>query len=524
MPRDEPTVRDGAAPADAAPRESDVVFRLLVEGVKDYAIYMLDPEGHIVSWNAGAEHLKGWRAEEVLGQHVSLFHPPESRALGKPEQELRVAREQGVFREEAWRLRKDGSRFIADVTLTALRDEAGRLRGFAKVTRDITARRQAEEARERLRETEERFRLLVEGVKDYAIFMLDPDGRIASWNPGAERMKGYRAGDILGRHFSVFYPPEEAAAGKPEQGLRIACEQGRYHEEGWRLRKDGSRFLADVTITPLRDESGVLRGFGKVTRDITERRRVEEEIRALARELEQRVEERTRQLQELNAELQSFAYTVAHDLRAPLRAMRGFSQALLEDHAERLDETGRDYATRVANAAARMDELIQDLLEYARLGRDEVPLEPVALAPVVSRVLSQLAPAADAGGASIEVVEPLPAVHGNPTVLVQVLANLVENALKYVAEGVRPRIRIRAEERGARVRIWVEDNGIGIAPEHHRRIFEVFQRLHGVTQYSGTGIGLAVVRKGVERMGGSIGLESAPGEGSRFWFELKRAE
>jgi PAS domain S-box-containing protein len=260
----------------------DARFRLLVASVRDHALTMLDPEGHVMSWNPGAERISGYAAEEIIGQHVSALYPPEERTTGKPAQALAVAREEGHFEEEGWRLRKDGSRFWARVTISPARDKDGRLQGFAQVTHDVSEQRQAER---HLRESEERFRLLVANVKDYAIFMLDPQGRIASWNQGAERIKGYRAEEIIGQHFSIFYPPEDVAQSKPPRELEIATREGRFEEEGWRVRKDGSRFWASVVITAVLDEQQRLRGFAKVTRDFTERR--------LARETELRLQSET---------------------------------------------------------------------------------------------------------------------------------------------------------------------------------------------------------------------------------------
>lgn len=362
-----------------------------------------------------------------------------------------------------------------------------------------------------LQESEESFRLLVDSVLDYAIYMLDPDGNVISWNAGAQRLKGWSSSEILGRHVSVFHPADLVAEGRPQRELLVAREQGVFREEARRQRKDGSEFFADITLTALHDKSGRLRGFAKVTRDITERRRAEE-----------RLADQNRALQAANAELQSFAYSVAHDLRAPLRAMRGFSQALMQDFGTRLDETGLDYLQRIARAAVRMDDLIEDLLSYARLGQEEVPLKAISLGMVAEVAKDQVSALARETGGTIVVEDSLPVVRGNLTVLIQVLCNLFSNGLKFTQSGVAPIVRIWSEQDEHIVRTWVEDNGIGIAPEHHARVFDVFHRLHGVGQYEGTGIGLAVVRKGVESMRGKVGVISELGKGSRFWFELAK--
>jgi len=247
---------------------------LLVETVEDYAILMLDVEGRIASWTAAAERMKGYRSEEIIGRHFSVLYPPEDIAAGKPRRELEIVAAEGRLEDEGWRVRADGTRFWANVVITALRDPDGKLRGYGKVTRDLTDRRTVELA---LRASEERIRLMVDGVEDYAILMLDVHGRIVSWNAGARRMKGSGSADILGRHFSVLYPPEDIAAGKPGRELEIAAAEGRLEDEGWRVRADGTRFWADIVITALRDPDGNLCGYGKITRDLTERH-VQEKI------------------------------------------------------------------------------------------------------------------------------------------------------------------------------------------------------------------------------------------------------
>ena len=248
-------------------RDREQRFKSFVEAVQDYAIFMLDPQGRVTSWNRGAERIKGYRESEILGRHFSCFYPPEALEKGTPERLLELARKTGRAEDEGWRMRKDGRRLWARVTITAIRDGAGALVGFGKVTRDLTERKRAEEL---IRQQEERFQMFVHAVQDYAMFMLDPQGNIATWNRGAERIKGYKASEIIGKHFSIFYPAGIRDE-KPKYELEMAAKEGRFEDEGWRLRKDGSRFWANVVITAIRDDSGQLVGFGKVTRDLTHR-------------------------------------------------------------------------------------------------------------------------------------------------------------------------------------------------------------------------------------------------------------
>src|SRR5690242_995627 len=251
-------------------------LELLVNAIIDYAIFMLDTDGIVRSWNSGAERVKGYSADEIIGKAFSVFYTPEDRAKGLPQKALATARETGRFNSEGWRVRKDGTRFWALVVLDAIRDEQGQLIGFAKVTRDISER---QAAHQELLESERRYRLLIEAVVDYAIFQLDPAGNVTTWNPGAQRIKGYAPSEIIGRHFSLFYTPEDLETGVPKRALAEAAEQGRVEMEGWRMRKDGTRFWASVIIDRITDDAGQLIGFAKVTRDLTERKKAQDELK-----------------------------------------------------------------------------------------------------------------------------------------------------------------------------------------------------------------------------------------------------
>lgn len=368
-----------------------------------------------------------------------------------------------------------------------------------------------------LENLERRYQLMIDSVKDYAIFMLDPQGHITSWNMGAERIKGYSADEILGKHFSIFYSPEDKAWDKSGRELEIAARDGRLEDEDWRVRKDGSRFWANVIISAVRDEQGNLLGFAKVTRDLTDRRMLEEQLRVRAEQLEQQKLE----LQQSNDAMEAFTYSISHDLRAPLRGMWGYATALLEDYSDKLDSSGRQYVQSIVDGAARMDTLIEDLLAYSRLSRAQFSLGPVSLSRVVAEAVTQVTEQGN-GSADIQVIEPLGDVEAHSPTLLQVLVNLLSNAVKFVTPGVGARVRVYSHISESTVRLWIEDQGIGIAPEHQKRIFQPFERLHGIESYPGTGIGLAIVRKGIERMRGRVGVESTVGQGARFWFELPK--
>ena len=487
--------------------QQEGIFRTLVESVRDYAIFLLDSTGVVRSWNPGAETLKQYQPNEIIGKHFSIFYPQVDLAWGKPDWELKVASENGRFEDEGWRLRKDGSRFWANVVITAIRDKSGALLGFGKITRDLTERRVAEQ----------RFRLLIEGVTDYAIYSLDANGNITSWNSGAQRIKGYSADEVLGRHFSLFYTPEDTAVHKPDQVLAAAREDGHWEGEGWRVRKDGTRFWSSVVVTAIRDEEGTLTGYSKVTRDISDRKKLVDELKKHAAELESEIAERER----TNAELEAFSYSVSHDLRAPLRAIEGFANALQEDYGDKFDDTARDYLHQIMNASARMNRLVQDLLEYGRLSRIELAQQPVELKPLLESAVSEAAP--EASEVVVQGADDV-FVCAHPPTVSQILYNLLSNATKFRRKGAQSKSRIKISvsrnEQNGMAHIAVSDDGIGIAPQHQERIFKVFERLHGSDEYPGTGIGLAIVKRGVERMGGRVGVESEPGQGSTFWVEL----
>jgi PAS domain S-box-containing protein len=351
--------------------------------------------------------------------------------------------------------------------------------------------------------------LLVESVRDYAIFLVDPQGYIVTWNPGAENLKGYSAEEAVGSHFSMFYTEEDRAIDHPAAELEVAARTGRYEEEGWRIRKDGSRFWANVVLTAVRDGTGELRGFAKVTRDLSARRAADAALR-----------EANERLARTNRELDRFAAVAAHDLQEPLRTVAGFARILQDRHAGQLDERGQAYLGYVSAAVARMQRLVDDLLGFAKAAEDAPAAGPVAMAGCAEVVVAELQAAIAERGA--EVVVEVPdgiAVRAHRRDVESVLRNLVSNAVKF-ADPAQPRVVIRSTPVQDAIRIDVIDNGIGIDPAERPRLFRPFQRLHSAADFPGTGLGLAIAQRVVERSGGAIGVDSVAGEGSRFWFTL----
>jgi PAS domain S-box-containing protein len=506
-------------------RQSEERFKLLVESVRDYAIFMLDVSGHILTWNAGAERFKGYRADEIIGQHFSRFYLPEAKARGLPEHELEVASETGAFEDEGWRVKKDGSLFWANVVITAMRDAQGELVGFAKVTRDLTRRRAHEED---LRRSEERFRLLVEGVSEYAIFMLDPNGRVSTWNSGAERIKGYTADDIIGQHFSIFYPEDARESRWPEHELQVAAETGKFIDTGWRLRKDGTTFWANVTITALRDDNGQLLGFAKLTRDLTQAKRVEaiesanqqrEELLDAERNARMTAQRATRLKDE-------FLATLSHELRTPLSAILGWTQILLRAESSKgPDEQKRAIEVIDRNARAQV-KLIDDLLDLSRImtGKLRLDLHQVSFASVIEAAVDSARPSADVKGIRLKAIlgsSSQDIVSADSARLQQVVWNLLTNAIKFTPKGGQ--VQVLLQRVNSHLELSVSDTGIGIPANYLPHVFDRFSQKDSSTTraFGGLGLGLAICRQLVELHGGVIRVASqGEGKGATFSVQL----
>ena len=501
------------------PMSDERRFQLLVDAVKDYAIYMLDPQGIVSSWNSGAQRFKGYKAVEIIGQHFSRFYTEEDRQAGVPQQALATAVAEGKYETEGWRVRKDGSRFWASVVIDPIHDEDGNLFGFAKITRDITERKAAEEA---LRQSEEQFRLLVQGVTDYAIFMLDPTGHVTNWNSGAQRMKGYAAAEIIGQHFSRFYTDEDRAADVPLRALQTAEREGRFETEGWRVRKDGSHFWASVVIDAIHDENGKLIGFGKVTRDITERRQTQKAL--------EEAREALFQAQKMEA-VGQLTGGVAHDFNNLLQAISGS----LEVVERRLAAGRTDVGQHVAAARTAMDRataLTQRLLAFAR----RQPLKPEytnlnTLVPEMRDLIQKSV--GEAVQVELRLAQELWPIWADANQVESALLNLAINARDAMPNGGRLTVEtsnthldaayVGSEpgvQPGDYVMLAVTDTGTGMSPDVLTRAFEPFFTTKPVGQ--GTGLGLSQLYGFVQQSGGHVRIESEVGRGTSVKLYLPR--
>jgi PAS domain S-box-containing protein len=492
-------------------------YRLLIEAVTDYAIYMLDPTGIVSSWNPGAQRFKGYTPSEIIGQHFSRFYTPEDQKRGIPALALATAVNEGKFESEGWRVRKDGSRFWAYVVIDPIRTPTGEVVGFAKITRDLTERKAAEDE---LKKSQEAFRLLVQGVSDYAIYMLDTTGVVTNWNLGAQRIKGYLPEEIIGHHFSTFYTEEDRQTGEPRKALETVERAGRFEKEGWRVRKDGSRFWAHVIIDPIRDDHGKLIGYAKITRDITERKNTQQQLEA--------AREALHQSQKMEA-IGQLTGGVAHDFNNLLMAVLGS----LELMRKRLPDDPKLLALleNAVQGAQRGTVLTKRMLAFAR--RQELKKEAVDI-PELVRGMTGLLQRSLGPSILIETHFPLvsKAVLADANQLEMILLNLTVNARDAMPDGGRVVIATREEilragdgsrlQPGAYICLTVSDTGMGMDETTLRRAMEPFFTTKGLGK--GTGLGLSMVHGVAEQSGGWFTLRSRQGEGTTAELWLPVAE
>ena len=503
--------------AEQALREREQHVHAILETALD-AIVSVDHNGLVQEWNPAAERIFGYKREQALGRAVDELVIPES--LRKTYRDgLNSFLQTGTCSlmghpVELTLRRANNEEFQVELAIS--RSGTDEQPWCTALVRDITERKESQAA---LQKSEEYFRMLVEGAKDYAMYMLDAGGRVVGWNAGAERLQGYKAEEIVGKHFSVFFSQEDIRAGLPNIILKRANAEGRLWNEGWRLRKDGSRFWSRGVVTALRDEHGNLQGYSKIAHDRTQQRIHEQEILRLNTTLEQRVAERTAQLEAANNELEAFSYSVSHDLRSPLRHITGYIDILRTEIGGDLDKTARQHLDTIAQSASRMSDLIDALLAFSRMGQSEMHQTDVRLDLLVEQARRELAQEAE--GRNIEwSIGRLPTVYGDAFLLRQAIVNLLSNALKYTRDCNPARIEIGAQTFEDEVQVFFRDNGVGFDPQYADKLWGVFQRLHRADQFEGTGIGLANVRRIIHRHGGRTWAQGQPGEGATFYFSL----
>ena len=498
--------------------DGDNLYQRMIEEIQDYAIILLDTNGIVRNWNLGAQKIKYYSEEEIVGKHFSTFYFEEDIRNKLPDKLIEQARSAGRAIHEGWRKRKDGSKFWGSITITAIHSGEKIVIGFCKVTRNLTDRKIWEDS---LRDSEERYHQMIAEVQDYAIILLDINGIIQNWNAGAERIKGYKSEEVIGKKFELFYTPEDLNSKMPDRLLNYAKEHGKAVQEGWRVRKDGTRFWGTIVITALHNKENEVIGFSKVTRDLTQQKIAEEKLAAYLTELEIQ-----------NRDLEQFAYVASHDLQEPLRKIQTFAELIQENYDDR--EFVNKYFEKLEFSAQRMSELIKSLLNYSRLSKshdEKNDMKMVDLNKVLNDVKQDFELLTTERNAVI-ISDTLPVIFCNQIQIGQLFSNLISNSLKFVE--VDPVIRISSSVvMGSEIsesfknppeakyyKIVFEDNGIGFEEKYSELIFSLFQRLHGRNEYSGTGIGLALCKRIVENHNGFIYASSEAGKGAKFFVYL----
>jgi PAS domain S-box-containing protein len=520
-------------------------YRIIVENVSEYGICTMDAEGLITSWGTAASEALGYTPEDMLGRHYSILATEDDRLAGLPQMELEEAARTGRSERDSWKHRKDGSLFWGTGTLASLRDETGKVTGFVRIGRDMTRQKRAEEALHELNRQLQCYRIVVENATEYAIYTMDVEGRIDSCGPGALKMCGYSAEEVLGRDYSITFTEAEIQAGEPQRQLEEAARTGNCSTEGWRVRRDGSKWWASGVLTAVHNENGEVTGYVRVARDMTEQKRLEESQTRMSAELEIRVAERTRELEatvaELrrkNVEVEAFVHIVSHDLRAPLVNVKGFVRELelSGKHLREvilacpnwkqcwagvqpvLDVEIGGALQYISASTTKFERLITALLSLSRQGRQVYQSVRLNVWELATNAVASFQQMITEAGATVE-VGALPAVTADATALGQVFSNLIGNALKYRSPDRPLKIELGGQVEAGMVHYWVRDNGLGIPEFGKAKLFQVFQRFHR-EQAEGEGMGLAIAHRIVERHGGKIWAESREGEGTTFHFSL----
>jgi PAS domain S-box-containing protein len=495
-------MEEGRRLAEYALRESEERYRLLLDGIQNYAIFMMDPRGQILSWNAGAERIKGYSADQIIGHNFSCFFPPRDIERGRPAEILRMTAAGGRYEEQGMRVRKDGSQFLANVMFMALRDADGNLRGFSEFSHDLSESK----------ESEARYRGLLEAAPD-AMVVVNVAGEIVLLNVRAEKEFGYSRDELIGQKVKNIIPEgfaERIIADGTRSAPEAVAQQIGTGIELIGRRRDGSEFPIELMLSPLQSSEGIL--VTAAIRDISVRKKSDEHLARTVAELKRS-----------NDELQQFAYVSSHDLQEPLRMVSSYTQLLAKRYKGRLDSDADEFIGFAVDGCNRMQGLIQDLLAYSRAGTNGKALCDVSGEDALQKALANLRITIEQS-AAVVTHDSLPSVTADATQLTQVFQNLVGNAIKY--HGVEaPRVHVSAMKQAGNEWIFsVRDNGLGIDPQYFERIFILFQRLHGRDEFEGTGIGLAICKKMLERLGGRIWVESQPEKGSTFYFALPETE
>lgn len=472
----------------------------MIEEIEDYAIIMMDPNGNVITWNNGAEAIKGYASHEIIGQNFRRFYLEKDLNENKPGRLLDEAKNNNRAIDEGWRKRKDGTRFWANVTITAIHDAQGQIVGYSKVTRDLTKNKETEVKLQKLRTA-------IDEIEDYAIILLDIEGNIMNWNKGAQNIKGYQASEIIGKNFRQFYTLKDLDEQKPDQLLKLAHDHGHATDEGWRIAKGGKMFWASVVITSIHDESGEVSGYSKVTRDLTEMKAANEQLEQYAKIMEAK-----------NHELNQFAYIASHDLQEPLNTVKSVISILEDTYKDQLDETAADLFGYISDATGRMSSLIKGLLDYGRLGQQSEQ-EETDLNQILNEVVADMQSRIKSNNATVKIGK-LPTIYAFQTEIRLLFQNLISNGIKFQKTDTAPLITINATRKKNEWVYSVSDNGIGIPEKYMDKLFMIFKRLPTEQEYEGTGIGLAHCKKVVNLHEGEIWVESTEGKGSTFYFTL----